>query len=362
MRIGVPAEIKNNEHRVGLTPESVYELCSAGLEVNIQSQAGSAIGFTDQDYQQAGATILFSASDVYESSDLIVKVKEPLPEEFKFLSSDKTLFTYLHLAGNKSQAAELMNTGVTGIAYETVTSSDGSLPLLAPMSKIAGQISVVVGQYFLLKPNGGIGTILGSVENIKRRVVTVIGAGVAGTEAIKKAIANDAHLKILDLSQKRLDELKEQFGSNNIEYILSDSTSISSALEASDLVIGSVYVLGKEAPKVITEEMIKKMKPGSVLVDISIDQGGCIESSKPTTHDAPVFNKHGVVHYCVTNMPGAVPLTATLALNNATLPYVKALATQGVDEALKNDSHLFNGVNIKNGEVVNPAVKEALES
>ena len=362
MRIGVPAEIKNNEHRVGLTPESVYELCSAGLAVNIQSQAGSAIGFTDQDYQQSGATILFSASDVYEASDLIVKVKEPLPEEFKFLSSDKTLFTYLHLAGNKSQAVELMNTGVTGIAYETVTSSDGSLPLLAPMSKIAGQISVVVGQYFLLKPNGGIGTILGSVENIKRRVVTVIGAGVAGTEAIKKAIANDAHLKILDLSQKRLDELKEQFGSNNIEYILSDSTSISSALEASDLVIGSVYVLGKEAPKVITEEMIKKMKPGSVLVDISIDQGGCIESSKPTTHDAPVFNKHGVVHYCVTNMPGAVPLTATLALNNATLPYVKALATQGVDEALKNDSHLFNGLNIKNGEVVNPAVKEALES
>ena len=362
MRIGVPAEIKNNEHRVGLTPESVYELCSAGLSVNIQSQAGSAIGFTDQDYQQSGATILFSASDVYESSDLIVKVKEPLPEEFKFLSPDKTLFTYLHLAGNKSQAVELMNTGVTGIAYETVTSSDGSLPLLAPMSKIAGQISVVVGQYFLLKPNGGIGTILGSVENIKRRVVTVIGAGVAGTEAIKKAIANDAHLKILDLSQKRLDELKEQFGTNNIEYILSDSSSISSALEASDLVIGSVYVLGKEAPKVITEEMIKKMKPGSVLVDISIDQGGCIESSKPTTHDAPVFNKHGVVHYCVTNMPGAVPLTATLALNNATLPYVKALATQGVDEALKNDSHLFNGLNIKNGEVVNPAVKEALES
>ena len=362
MRIGVPAEIKNNEHRVGLTPESVYELCSAGLAVKIQSQAGSAIGFTDQDYQQSGATILSSASDVYESSDLIVKVKEPLPEEFKFLSPDKTLFTYLHLAGNKSQAVELMNTGVTGIAYETVTSSDGSLPLLAPMSKIAGQISVVVGQYFLLKPNGGIGTILGSVENIKRRVVTVIGAGVAGTEAIKKAIANDAHLKILDLSQKRLDELKEQFGTNNIEYILSDSSSISSALKASDLVIGSVYVLGKEAPKVITEEMIKKMKPGSVLVDISIDQGGCIESSKPTTHDAPVFNKHGVVHYCVTNMPGAVPLTATLALNNATLPYVKALATQGVDEALKNDSHLFNGLNIKNGEVVNPAVKEALES
>ena len=362
MRVGVPAEIKNNEHRVGLTPKSVYELCSAGLVVNIQSQAGSSIGFTDQNYQQSGATILSSASDVYESSDLIVKVKEPLPEEFKFLSSDKTLFTYLHLAGNKSQAAELMNTGVTGIAYETVTSPDGSLPLLAPMSKIAGQISIVVGQYFLLKPNGGIGTILGSVENIEPRVVTVIGAGVAGTEAIKKAIANDAHLKIIDLSQKRLDELKEQYGTNNIEYILSDSASISFALEESDLVIGSVYVLGKEAPKVITEDMIKKMKPGSVLVDISIDQGGCIETSKPTTHDAPVFKKHGVVHYCVTNMPGAVPLTATLALNNATLPYVKALATQGVDEALKNDSHLFNGLNIKNCEIVNPAVKEALES
>ena len=362
MRIGVPAEIKNNEHRVGLTPRSVHELCSAGQMVNVQSMAGSAIGFSDEDYQQAGATLLSSASEVYDSSDLIVKVKEPLPEEFRFLSPEKTLFTYLHLAGNKPQALELLNTGVTGIAYETVTSSDGSLPLLAPMSKIAGQISIVVGQYFLLKPNGGIGTILGSVENIEPRVVTVIGAGVAGTEAIKKAIANEADVKILDLSQKRLDELKEQFGTNNIEYILSDSSSIASALELSDLVIGSVYVLGKEAPKVITEDMIKKMKPGSVLVDISIDQGGCIESSKPTTHDAPVFNKHGVVHYCVTNMPGAVPLTATLALNNATLPYIKALATQGVDEALKNDSHLFNGLNIKNGEVVNPAVKEALKS
>jgi len=362
MRIGVPAEIKNNEHRVGLTPRSVHELCSAGQIVNVQSMAGSAIGFSDEDYQQAGATLLSSASEVYDASDLIIKVKEPLPEEFKFLSPEKTLFTYLHLAGNKPQALELLNTGVTGIAYETVTSSDGSLPLLAPMSKIAGQISIVVGQYFLLKPNGGIGTILGSVENIERRVITVIGAGVAGTEAIKKAIANDAHVKILDLSQKRLDELKEQFGTNNIEYILSDSRSIASALAASDLVIGSVYVLGKEAPKVITEDMIKKMKPGSVLVDISIDQGGCIESSKPTTHDAPVFNKHGVVHYCVTNMPGAVPLTATLALNNATLPYIKALADQGVDEALKNDSHLFNGLNIKNGEVVNPAVKEALKS
>jgi len=362
MRIGVPAEIKNNEHRVGLTPRSVHELCSAGKIVNVQSMAGSAIGFSDEDYEQAGATLLSSASEVYDSSELIIKVKEPLPEEFKFLSPEKTLFTYLHLAGNKPQAMELLNTGVTGIAYETVTSSDGSLPLLAPMSKIAGQISIVVGQYFLLKPNGGIGTILGSVENIERRVITVIGAGVAGTEAIKKAIANDAHVKILDLSQKRLDELKEQFGTNNIEYILSDSRSIASALSASDLVIGSVYVLGKEAPKVITEDMIKKMKPGSVLVDISIDQGGCIESSKPTTHDAPVFNKHGVVHYCVTNMPGAVPLTATLALNNATLPYIKALATQGVDGALKNDSHLFNGLNIKNGEVVNPAVKEALKS
>ena len=362
MRIGVPAEIKNNEYRVGLTPQSVNELCAAGLTVNIQSQAGSAIGFTDDAYQQSGATILPTASEVYESSDLIVKVKEPLPEEFKFLTPDKTLFTYLHLAGNKTQALELMNTGVTGIAYETVTSSDGSLPLLAPMSKIAGQISVVVGQYFLLKPNGGIGTILGAIENIERRVVSVIGAGVAGTEAIKKAIANDAHVKILDLSQNRLDDLKEQFGTTNIEYILSDSGSISSALEVSDLVVGAVYVLGKEAPKVITEDMIKKMKPGSVLVDISIDQGGCIESSKPTTHDAPVFKKHGVVHYCVTNMPGAVPLTATLALNNATLPYVKALATQGIDAALNKDNHLFNGLNIKNGEAVNPAVKEALES
>lgn len=361
MKIGTPKEIKNNESRVGLTPESVKKLCSNNNELFVETGAGVEIGFTDEDYEAAGAIVLESAKKVYAESELIIKVKEPLPEEFQYLTDRHTVFTYLHLAANKEQAKELVKTGITGIAYETVTAEDGRLPLLAPMSAIAGQIGFVVGSYFLLKPNNGLGVLLDSVGDIAPRVVTVIGAGAAGTEAIKKAIATGAHVKIIDLSEEKLEQLKQTFGEDKVEYIISTQETISEALATSDLVIGSVYVIGKQAPKVITKDMITAMKPGSVVVDIAIDQGGCIETSRPTTHDDPVFIHDGVIHYCVTNMPGAVPLTATLALNKATMPHIEALAREGIIQALDSDKHLANGLNMKNGEIIHPAIKEALK-
>jgi len=362
MKIGVPKEIKNNEFRVSLTPASVRILVNQSHEVYVQSMAGDAIGFTDNDYLNSGAVILNSAKEVFESTTLIVKVKEPMPEEFQYINEKHTLFTYLHLAGEPEQAAGLVATGATGIAYETVTAEDGSMPLLAPMSAIAGQLSVIVGSYHLLRPNKGMGTLIGAFNDIEPRVVTVIGAGVAGTEAIEKAISNKAYLKIIDLSEKRLNELKNTHGTHNIEYILSTESTIEQAIKNSDLVIGAVYVIGKKAPKVIKNNMLKNMKPGAVLVDISIDQGGCFESSRPTTHDEPTYLHNGVLHYCVTNMPGAVPLTATEALNKATLSYVLELANKGIDIALNENDHLANGLNFKNGNVVHEAVKEALAS
>ena len=360
MKIGVPKEIKNNEYRVSLTPSSVKTLTDQSHDVYIQSGAGSAIGFTDKDYLDSGAVVLESAKEVFDASSLIIKVKEPMPSEFQYLNKNHTLFAYLHLAGEPEQAFSLMETGVTGIAYETVTSDDGSMPLLAPMSSIAGQLSVIVGSYHLLKPNQGMGTLIGAFSDIEPRTVTVIGAGVAGTEAIEKAISNKAHLKIIDLSEKRLNDLKEIHGVNNIEYILSTESSIQAAIQESDLVIGAVYVVGREAPKVVTNSMLEKMKPGAVMVDISIDQGGCFESSRPTTHDDPTYLHNGVLHYCVTNMPGAVPLTATEALNKVTLSYILELANKGTDLALSENKHLANGLNIKNGKIVHDAVKEAL--
>ena len=362
MKIGVPKEIKNNESRVGLTPESAAKLITNNNELFVETGAGASIGFADEDYQSVGAIVLDSASKVYAESELIIKVKEPLPEEFQYLTNQHTLFTYLHLAANKEQARELVQTGITGIAYETVTAADGTLPLLAPMSAIAGQIGFVVGSYFLLKPNKGLGVLLDSIGDIAPRVVTVIGAGAAGTEAIKKAIATGAHVKIIDLSEDKLEQLKQKFGEDKVEYIVSTQEAIEEALVSSDLVIGSVYVIGKQAPKVITKDMIGAMKPGSVIVDIAIDQGGCIETSRPTTHDDPVFLHDGVIHYCVTNMPGAVPLTATLALNKATMPYIEALAKEGIAKALESNQHLANGLNMKNGEITHPAIKEALDS
>ena len=359
MKIGVPSEIKNNEHRVGLTPESVKILSNLGHQLFIQSNAGNAIGFTDDLYKSSGGNIIDSASEVFELSELIVKVKEPVEDEYKFLHKDLTLFTYLHLAGNPQQAKKLLDTGVTGIAYETVTAVDNSLPLLAPMSAIAGQLSMVVGSYHLLKPNHGRGTL---ISDIDPRIVTIIGAGVAGREAIAKAIANDAKVKVIDLDQSVLDELEKKYGQQNIEYILSTPDSVHDAVCTSDLVIGSVYVVGKEAPKVVKKEMLQEMVNGSVLVDISIDQGGCFETSKPTNHDKPTFIHDGILHYCVTNMPGAVPLTASNALNKATLPFIIELAERGVNKALNENVHLKNGLNIKHGEIIHPGVKDSLLS
>jgi alanine dehydrogenase len=359
MKIGVPAEVKNNEHRVGLTPESVKILSDLGHQLFVQSNAGHAIGFTNQLYESSGAQIIDSASDVFKLSDLIIKVKEPVESELQFLRKDLALFTYLHLAGDPKQAKRLLETGVTGIAYETVTADDGSLPLLAPMSAIAGQLGVVVGSYHLLKPNDGRGTLL---SNLDPRIVTVIGAGVAGKEAIAKAKANHAHVKIIDLNKSKLEDLKSEFGEEGMEYIISTPDAIKAAISESDIVIGSVYVVGKEAPKVVTREMLKVMTEGSVLVDISIDQGGCFETSKPTNHDNPTFIESGVLHYCVTNMPGAVPLSATTALNKATLPFIKELANKGIKQALSENNNLMNGLNIQNGEIIHPAIKEALAS
>tara|TARA_Y100000389_G_C17424382_1_gene498658 strand:+ start:41 stop:1129 length:1089 start_codon:yes stop_codon:yes gene_type:complete len=361
MKIGVPKEIKNNEFRVGLTPNSVAELVSFDHDIFIESNAGLGIGFFDEDYVKAGAIILDSASKIYASAELIIKVKEPIREEFKYLNSSHTVFAYLHLAGDPQTGLDLTATGITGIALETVTADDGSMPLLSPMSCIAGQLSVIVGSYHLLKPNKGMGTLIGCFDNIEPRTVTVIGAGVAGTEAIKKAIDNKAKLKIIDLSIERLDELQKVFGKANIEYIVSSESSIHDAVIDSDLVIGAVYVVGKKAPKVVDRCMVKNMRPGTVLVDISIDQGGCFETSRPTTHDNPTYIVDDVVHYCVTNMPGAVPLTASDALNRATLPYIIELANKGIEEALDQNHNLANGLNIKGGQIIHEAVMDALK-
>ena len=294
MIIGVPSEVKNNENRVGLTPNSVQSLVSLGHDVLIQNNAGANIGFLNDQYIAAGAKLIDTAEDVYKSSEMIVKVKEPISDEYKFLRDDLTLFTYLHLAGDPENAKKLIDTGVTGIAYETVTSSDGSMPLLAPMSTIAGQLAFIVGSYHLLKHNKGKGVMIGKMDDIDPRVVTVIGAGVSGTQSILKAIDNNAMVKVVDSSQSKLDELQSKYGSNNIEYVLSTQESIQSSINDSDLVIGSVYVVGKEAPKVIKREMLSSMNPGTVMVDVSIDQGGCFETSKPTTHDNPTFLENDI--------------------------------------------------------------------
>jgi len=361
MIIGVPSEIKNNENRVGMTPDSVKEIVTSGHDVLIQKNAGASIGFFDDQYIKAGAKILDTAEDIYKSSEMIVKVKEPIPQEYNFLRDDLTLFTYLHLAGDPENAKKMIDTGVTGIAYETVTSDDGSMPLLAPMSTIAGQLAFFVGSYNLLKFNGGKGVMIGKLKDIEPRVVTVIGAGVAGTQSISKALDNNAHVKVVDSSNSKLESLKSQYGNKNIEYILSTKDSIQSSINDSDLVIGSVYVVGKEAPKVVTKKMLSSMNPGTVMVDVSIDQGGCFESSRPTTHDEPTFLENDIVHYCVTNMPGAVPLTATQALNRVTLSYIQQLADKGIEKALSENKHLKNGLNIQDGNITHQGVKDSLE-
>ena len=359
MRVGSPKEIKNNENRIGLTPDSAKVLIDDGHEVFIETGAGEGIGCLDSFYEEVGADIV-SLEDLYKNSELIIKVKEPTRQEHKFLNSNHTLFTYLHLAGDKELTLSLAKTGLTAIAYETVTSDKVHLPLLSPMSKIAGQLAFVVGSYNLLSQNQGIGKLLGFDSQFDSGTVTIVGAGTAGVQSLIMAKRNNAKINVIDVSEDKLNELKKSFGEENIQYIKSSEDTILEAVAETDLLIGAVHVLGKSAPKIITQEMIKEMPSGSVFVDISIDQGGCGQTSKPTTHDEPTYLTHDVIHYCVTNMPGSVPITSTFALNKATLPYVRLIAEKGLEEAFILDEGLQEGLNIKNGKVVHKSVTESL--
>ena len=359
MRVGIPKEVKTHEYRVGLVSGSVRELVHHGHEVVVERGAGSAIGIDDQDYVRAGATIVASAAEVFAAADMIVKVKEPQPSEIAMLRQGQVLFTYLHLAADKKQTEGLLRCGATCIAYETVTDARGGLPLLAPMSEVAGRMSVQVGAHCLEKEQGGKGVLLGGVPGVKAAKVVIIGGGVSGTNAARMAMGMEAYVTVIDKSLHRLYELDLQFGSQ-LHTLFSTVENIENEVLEADLVIGAVLVPGAAAPKLVSRDMVKRMKPGSVIVDIAIDQGGCFETSRPTTHAEPTYLEHGVVHYCVTNMPGAVARTSTFALNNATLPFVTALADKGWRKALAEDVNLRRGLNIHAGAVTFEAVAKDL--
>lgn len=360
MLIGVPKEIKNFEYRVGLMPGSVRELIENGHQVMVENNAGEKIGFDNAYYESSGARIVDSAEEIFATADMIVKVKEPQPQECKMLRPDQILFTYLHLAPDPEQARLLAESGCIAIAYETVTSASGRLPLLAPMSEVAGRLAVQAGATSLEVKHGGRGILLGGVPGVAPAKVVVLGGGVAGTNSVRVAMGMGAHVVVIDKSLERLYQLDLQYGSM-INTIYSTTLSIEHHLATADLVIGAVLVPGASAPKLVTREMLKLMQPGSVIVDVSIDQGGCFETSKPTTHQDPTYVVDGVVHYCVANMPGAVPRTSTVALNNATLPYVLSLANLGYKEAMRRNHNLLNGLNICNGKITYRAVAEALQ-
>ena len=360
MLIGVPKEIKTHEYRVGLVPASVRELVHHGHRVIIETQAGAGVGFDDKAYEAAGAGIVTKAADVFAEADMVVKVKEPQPVECKMLRKGQVLFTYLHLAPDPEQTKGLIASGCTAIAYETVTSPRGGLPLLAPMSEVAGRMSIQVGAHCLEKTQGGAGILLGGVPGVAPARVVIIGGGVSGTHAARMAIGMEANVTVIDRSIERLRELDELFGSK-LTTMYSTVDAIEQNVVNADLVVGAVLIPGAAAPKLVTRAMIKQMRPGSVLVDIAIDQGGCFETSRPTTHAEPTYVVDGVVHYCVANMPGGVARTSTFALNNATLPFAIALADKGWRKACDDDPHLRNGLNIHEGHVVYKAVAQALK-
>jgi alanine dehydrogenase len=359
MIVGAPKEIKVQEHRVGLTPGSVRELVHHGHQVLVETDAGAGIGHGDAAYRAAGAAIAAAAAEVFATAEMIVKVKEPQASEIAMLRPGQVLFTYLHLAADPAQAEGLMRSGAVCIAYETVTDDRGGLPLLSPMSEVAGRMSVQVGAHCLEKEQGGAGMLLGGVPGVPAAKVLVLGGGVSGTNAARMAMGLEAQVTVIDSSMRRLKELDLQFGSK-IQTLYATVDNIEREVARADLIIGAVLVPGAAAPKLVTRAMIESMRPGSVVVDISIDQGGCFETSRPTTHDAPTFVVSGVVHYCVTNMPGAVARTSAYALNNATLPFVLALADQGWRAALERDPHLRDGLNVVDGRIVHPAVAESL--
>ncbi len=359
MRIGVPKEIKVHEYRVGLVPAAVRELCSAGHELLVQTGAGNGIGCSDEDYRQAGAAIAPHAEAVWADSQLIVKVKEPQLPECARLHREQVLFTYLHLAADPAQADALRRSECVAIGYETVTAPDGSLPLLTPMSEVAGRMSIQVGAAYLHTPAGGSGILLGGVAGVAPASVVVIGAGVAGSNAIEMAHGLRAQVSAIDRSIPRLRQLDALFH-GTVRTLYSTAATIERAVRDADLVIGAVLLPGGAAPKLVSAAMVRQMRPGSVVVDIAIDQGGCFETSRPTTHAAPTYSVDGVIHYCVTNMPGAVPRTSAYALNHATLPYVRLLAELGWERAVRRDEGLAAGLNVVHGDIVHPAVAQAL--
>jgi alanine dehydrogenase len=359
MRIGVPKEIKVHEYRVGMTPASVREAVAHGHTVLVEHGAALRQGISDTDYTRAGAEVLASAAEVFGGADLIVKVKEPQPSEIGLLRDGQTLFTYLHLAADAGQARGLMRSGAMAIAYETVTDARGGLPLLAPMSEVAGRMAVQAGAHCLEMEQGGRGMLLGGVAGVAPVKVTVLGGGVAGVNAVRMAIGLEAMVTVIDINLDRLYAIDQQFGAA-VNTIFSTRQAVEDYVLDADLVIGAVLVPGAAAPKLVTRAHVEAMKQGSVIVDISIDQGGCTETSRPTTHAAPTFVEQGVVHYCVTNMPGAVARTSTFALNNATLPFILALANKGPEAALAGDPHLLAGLNVYRGRIAHPAVAAAL--
>ncbi|EGL82371.1 alanine dehydrogenase [Caldalkalibacillus thermarum TA2.A1] len=359
MIIGVPKEIKNNENRVALTPAGVMSFVNAGHKVLIQAGAGVGSGFSDEAYVQAGATIIEEAAEIWAKAEMVMKVKEPLPSEYEYFREGLVLFTYLHLAAEPSLAKALLEKGVTAVAYETVE-VNGTLPLLTPMSEVAGRMAVQIGAQFLEKPKGGKGILLGSVPGVKRGKVTIIGGGVVGTNAAKIAVGLGADVTIIDLNAERLRQLDDIFGTR-INTLMSNAYNIAEAVQESDLVIGAVLIPGAKAPKLVTEEMIRSMEPGSVVVDVAVDQGGIFETvDRITTHDDPVFIKHDVVHYAVANMPGAVPRTSTIALTNVTVPYALQIANKGIHQAVVDNPALKKGVNVAGGAITYEAVARDL--
>ncbi|MEH7081358.1 alanine dehydrogenase [Neobacillus drentensis] len=359
MFIGVPKEIKNNENRVALTPAGVVSFLNAGHKVLVEKDAGIGSGFTNEAYAKAGAEIIDNAEQVWTKADMIMKVKEPLSSEYKYFRQGLILFTYLHLAAEPELAQALKDKGVIAIAYETV-SVNRTLPLLTPMSEVAGRMAAQIGAQFLQKNNGGLGILLAGVPGVNRGKVTIVGGGIVGTNAAKMAIGLGADVTIIDLSAERLRQLDDIFG-NQIKTLMSNPFNIAEAVAEADLLIGAVLIPGAKAPKLITEEMVKSMKPGSVIVDVAIDQGGIVETiDHVTTHDNPTFIKHGVVHYSVANMPGAVPRTSTMALTNVTVPYALQIANKGVFKAISENAALYLGVNVANGEITYEAVAKDL--
>ena len=348
MKIGVPTEIKNREYRVGLTPESVAAVVSDGHAVVAQAGAGAGIGAADAAYRAAGAAIAKTAKEVFARADMIVKVKEPLAQERKMLRRGQTLFTYLHLAADKTLTQELLASGANCIAYETITGAGGGLPLLAPMSQVAGRLAAQAAAHYLQKSVGGCGRLMGGVPGVPPAKVVVLGGGIVGRNAARIAAGMGADVTVLEKSAAAMDALTVEFN-GRVRALFSSSANIAAAVAAADVVVGGVLIPGAAAPKLITEKMVKSMKPGAVVVDVAIDQGGCIATAKPTTHDNPVYVRHGVVHYCVANMPGAVPHTSTYALNNVTLPFALKIAKHGWRKAAQQDSHLANGVSVVGG-------------